>query len=117
MNSQHTSASTKGSHHWRWQRVSAVALIPLTLWFMFSIVAHVGDDYATVVGWISQPYVAVLLVLYLGFMFFHGQLGMQEIIEDYVHDRKRKSICLWMLKLVLLVFALAGFAAIFCLVM
>ena len=112
MTSPHSSSATKGSHHWWWQRVSALALIPLTLWFMFSIVNHVGDDHVTVVGWIAQPYVAILLVLYIGFMLFHGQLGMQEIIADYVHERKLKCICLFALKAVMIVFALAGLFAI-----
>lgn len=107
MSSQHASG-TKGSRHWWWQRVSAVALIPLTLWFMFAVVDHIGDDYATVVGWIGQPYVAILLVLYLGFMLFHGQLGVREIIEDYVHDHKLKSISLLVIKVILIVSALAG---------
>ncbi len=108
MISPHSSSATKGSHHWWWQRVSALALIPLTLWFMFSIVNHVGDDWATVVGWVAQPYVAVLLILYIGFMLFHGQLGVREIIEDYVHDQKLKCICLLGTKVVMIVFALAG---------
>lgn len=103
----------KGSGHWRWQRISALGLIPLTLWFMFAIVAHIGDDYATVVDWIAQPYVSVLLIAYIGFMFFHGQLGMQEIIEDYIHNPILKNICLWVTKAVLIVSALAGFYAIF----
>ena len=112
MSNYHPASHGKGSHHWRWQRISAIGLIPLTLWFMFAMVDHIGDDYATVAGWIAQPYVAVLLVLYIGFMFFHGQLGMQEIIEDYIHDQKLKSICLFMTRAVLIASALAGLYAI-----
>lgn len=111
--SEHDSVSHgKGSHHWRWQRLSAIGLIPLTLWFMFSIVNHIGDDYITVVVWISQPYVAVLLILYVSFMFFHGNLGMQEIIEDYIHNPKLKATCLFVIKAVLTISALAGLYAI-----
>ncbi len=105
-------ASGEGSHHWWLQRMTALALIPLAVWFMFSIVGHMGEDLETVRTWIAQPHVAVLLVLYLGFMFYHGQLGMQVIIEDYVHRSGLRLCCLLVTKAVLLVSGLAGIFAI-----
>ena len=112
MSSHHPISHGKGSQHWRWQRISAIGLIPLTLWFMFAIVGHIGDDHATVAGWIAQPYVAVSLVLYIGFMFFHGQLGLQEIIADYIHDQRLKSIGLFATRAALMASALVGLYAI-----
>jgi succinate dehydrogenase / fumarate reductase membrane anchor subunit len=108
MNNQYDSGHGKGSHHWRWQRITAIGLIPFTLWFLFSIVQHIGDDHAAVSNWVAQPYVAVLLVLYLILMFFHGQLGIQEIIEDYVHHAKLKKFCSMITKLGLLAAAIAA---------
>jgi len=78
-----------GTHHWIVQRISAVALIPLTLWFMASLVCLGGASHAEVVAWISQPVSAVLLVLLLAATFYHSQLGLQVVIEDYVHGASK----------------------------
>ncbi|HEY8352235.1 MAG TPA: succinate dehydrogenase, hydrophobic membrane anchor protein [Sphingomonadales bacterium] len=74
-----------GSHHWWVQRVTAVALIPLTLWFVASIAAMTGADYETVRAWIANPVVAVLLLLTIVATFYHLKLGIQVVLEDYVH--------------------------------
>lgn len=74
-----------GSHHWWLQRVTAVALIPLTLWFVASIAAMTGADYEVVRAWIANPVVAVLLVLMILATFYHLKLGVQVVLEDYVH--------------------------------
>ena len=102
-------ASGEGSHHWWLQRVSAIALVPLSLWFVFSVINHVDDDYSAVTAWISQPSVALMLILYFGFMFFHAQLGIQVVIEDYVHSEPLKLISLLVVKAIAIV---AGLAAI-----
>ena len=105
-----TGASGEGTHHWWLQRMSALALIPLSLWFLFSVIGHIGDDYQTVMKWISHPGIAVPLILYLGFMFFHAQLGLQVIVEDYCHDQATKLCILVLTKAVFLV---AGVASVF----
>jgi len=87
-------ASGEGSHHWWAQRISALALIPLTLWFVFSVIHHMENTHAAVLSWFEQPAVAVLTVLYLCFMFFHARLGLQVVIEDYVHREGMKVVCL-----------------------
>lgn len=74
-----------GTHHFWVQRVSAVALVPLSLWFVGSIVAHVGADYASVTAWLSSPVVAVLMIVYLAAIYYHSQLGLQVVAEDYIH--------------------------------
>lgn len=78
------SAKEGVQHFWR-QRVTAVALIPLLIWFMSSIVAHVGADYAEIQAYLAQPLTAVLMLLFLGAGFYHMRLGIQVIIEDYIH--------------------------------
>jgi succinate dehydrogenase / fumarate reductase, membrane anchor subunit len=74
-----------GVGHWWAQRLTALALVPLTLWFVVSIVGLVGADPATVAEWIAQPVPAVMLVLLIVATFHHAQLGLQVVIEDYVH--------------------------------
>jgi len=103
-------ASGEGSRHWWAQRVSAMALVPLSLWFVFSITGHISDSHEAVVAWISEPVVSIMLLLYLGFMFFHAQLGLQVVVEDYVHSEPLKLALLLVLKAIVLV---AGLASIF----
>lgn len=103
-------ASGEGSHHWWLQRMSALALIPLSFWFVFSMINHIGDSHESAIAWVSQPWVALLLVLYLLFLFFHAQLGMQVVIEDYVHSQTAKFIALMVVKGLTVV---AGLAAVF----
>ncbi len=74
----------QGSRHWKWQRITALALAPLTLWFVFAIVDRVTDSHHAVQAWIAQPAVAIALLAYLPCMFMHAQLGLQVVFEDYV---------------------------------
>ncbi|HSR71785.1 MAG TPA: succinate dehydrogenase, hydrophobic membrane anchor protein [Kiloniellales bacterium] len=75
----------EGTAHWWAQCMTSLALVPLTLWFIVSLVALTGADHATVVEWIGSPLVAGLLILLIVTTFYHGALGLQIIIEDYVH--------------------------------
>lgn len=79
-------ASRTGVHHWWAQRASALALIPLTLWFVASVIAHASTDYATTTSWIRSFPVATLLILLQAMLFYHMALGLQVIVEDYVHS-------------------------------
>jgi succinate dehydrogenase / fumarate reductase membrane anchor subunit len=74
-----------GVGHWWAQRLTALALVPLILWFVASIASLAGADHATVADWIAQPIPAMLLVLLVVATFHHAQLGLQVVIEDYVH--------------------------------
>jgi len=78
-------SAKEGVHHWRLQRLTAIALIPLTLWFVVSLLAKVHADHATVVAWVSVPYVTVLLLALSIALFWHLMLGVQVVIEDYIH--------------------------------
>ncbi len=104
-------SSTTGSGHWKWQRVTAVLLVPLTLWFMFSVVRYTDSGFEETVAWISRPWVALPLLLYLVTMFWHAWLGVQVVIEDYIHSPGLNRVSLLMSKGILLLSALvSGFA-------
>jgi succinate dehydrogenase / fumarate reductase membrane anchor subunit len=75
-----------GAEHWWMQRVSAVALVPLSLWFVASLIGHTGSDYATFIVWLRTPLISILMVLLLIALFYHTALGLQVVIEDYVHS-------------------------------
>jgi succinate dehydrogenase / fumarate reductase, membrane anchor subunit len=79
-------SAKEGVGPWCAERVSAVALIPLTLWFTSSIIAHTGSDYVTVIVWLRTPLAAILMILLLIPLFYHTALGLQVVIEDYVHS-------------------------------
>lgn len=79
-------SARSGVEHWWTQRVTAVALVPLTVWLTASIVAHAGDDHATLLAWLGSPVQTVLIVLLLIALFWHMALGLQVVIEDYVHS-------------------------------
>jgi succinate dehydrogenase / fumarate reductase membrane anchor subunit len=74
-----------GTHHFVVQRITAIALVFLSLYVIALVVMLVGHDYAYVRATVASPINAVLLIAFLIAMFWHGQLGMQVIIEDYVH--------------------------------
>ena len=79
-------SAKEGVGPWWAERVSAVALVPLTLWFVASIIAHTGSDYATFIVWLRTPLTAILMILLLIALFYHTALGLQVVIEDYVHS-------------------------------
>ena len=76
-----------GTDHWWAQRLTALALVPLTIWFVVSMILVTGADYAAAVDFISSPSNAVLLILLIVATFHHGQLGLQVVIEDYIHTK------------------------------
>ncbi|MBT8115948.1 MAG: succinate dehydrogenase, hydrophobic membrane anchor protein [Arenicella sp.] len=74
-----------GFSHWWWQRVTAIALIPLTLWFAFSVIGLIGADHARVMAWLGSPINATIVLLFVLTALYHGQTGVQVVIEDYIH--------------------------------
>lgn len=79
-----------GANHWWLQRVTAVALVPLTIWFIFSVVRLIGADHQTATDWLVRPLNAVLMLLLIVSIFHHMQLGLQVVIEDYIHNERGK---------------------------
>lgn len=96
-----------GSGHWLRQRYTAVGNLLLVLWMLFSLVALPGLDYDSVTTWISNPMVAVPLMLMLVSIFLHLRLGMQVMLEDYIHDDGLKFLSMLLLNF----YALGGAAA------
>jgi succinate dehydrogenase / fumarate reductase membrane anchor subunit len=76
-----------GSDHWWLQRLTAVALVPLTFWLAAATVSLVDADHATFTAWISTPGRAVMVLLFVFAAFYHLKLGLQVVIEDYVRPR------------------------------
>jgi succinate dehydrogenase / fumarate reductase membrane anchor subunit len=85
-----------GVKQWWVERVTAVALVPLTVWFAASIVVHTGNDYATLIAWLRTPVATILMVLLLIALFYHMALGLQVVIEDYIHSGMKIPVLLGM---------------------
>ena len=105
-------SAKEGLDHWWAQRITAVALVPLSLWFISAIVGLVGADLETVQNWMSLPLPAILLILLLIAAFYHLSLGLQVVIEDYVHTDFAKLGLVVVLRLLCFGIAVAGIFAV-----
>src|SRR5579859_707216 len=88
-----------GLHHWLQQRLTAVALIPLSIWFIVSVIGLAGSHYEHFQAWLAVPGNTALMLLLLFCVFHHAQLGIQVVIEDYLHDRGAKIAALILVKM------------------
>jgi len=101
-------AAKDGTGHWWAQRLSALAMVPLVIWFAVSVVAMAGADYVTVRAWVASPIVGGLLILLVIATFYHAHLGLQVVIEDYVHHEAAKLAALIAVKGLAVILALSG---------
>ena len=97
-----------GTHHWWAQRLTAVALVPLTIWFAVSVAGMTGGNYAEAVAWVGSPVNTVLLLLLIAATFHHVQLGIQVVLEDYVHAEGSKIAALMFVKFACVILAVAS---------
>jgi len=96
-------SAKSGVHHWWLQRLTSIALVPLTIWFAVSLLCLPGFDHLTVTAWMNQGMTALLLILLLLTGTWHSRLGLQVVIEDYVHAAGARTVLL----------VLCGFAHVF----
>jgi len=80
----------RGTEHWYWERLTALALVPLTIWFIVQLLSGVAADYDTMAGWLTVPGNMVLMVLLAFFYFWHAWIAVGVVIEDYVHHDATK---------------------------
>ena len=105
-------SAKEGIAHWWAQRLTAAALIPLTVWFVASLVSLAGASHAAVVDWVASPLPALLLVLLIVATFHHAQLGLQVVIEDYVHGEGTRLALILLIKGAAVVLGLAAIFAV-----
>lgn len=105
-------SAKEGVQHFWVQRVSAVALVPLSLWFVFSVAQLPVASYGAVKHWVSAPSVTVMLALFIPTLFYHSMLGIQVVVEDYISGEGTKIATLLVLKFAHAVGAAAGVFAV-----
>ena len=96
-----------GSHHWWAQRLTAIALVPLTLWFIYAALGMIGSSRADVADWLSSPLTMTLMLALVIGTFHHLQLGLQIVIEDYVHKEATRLTAVLAMKAACILLALA----------
>jgi len=105
-------SAKSGVHHWRLQRLTAVALVPLTLWFVVALIRVAPLEHAAAAAWVAAPVNATLLGAFVLALFWHAQLGVQVVIEDYVHGPALKIAALVLVRLASALLGLAALVAI-----
>ena len=104
-------SAKEGVHHWWAQRVSAIALIPLSLWFAAEIVFLTDVDRATAIQWLGSPVTLGLMSLFLIALIYHAVLGLQVVIEDYIHSHAAKITLLLLIQFAGIALVAAGIIA------
>ncbi len=94
-------SAKEGVGHWWAQRVTAIALVPLSIWFVVAMISLIGADLASFEEWIGMFGNALLMILTVLVLFYHAHLGMQVVIEDYVHGEAPRVATLLIVKFVL----------------
>jgi succinate dehydrogenase / fumarate reductase membrane anchor subunit len=101
-------SAKEGMHHWWAQRLTALALIPLTVWFVMSLIGLIGAGYQEFVQWLENPVNATAMILFLAVAFHHAQLGVRVVLEDYVGSHALRTTGVIVTKF--LCFGLAAFS-------
>ena len=107
-----TGSARSGSAHWWSQRVTAVALIPLTLWFLFSLLLLPDLEYLTVRAWLATPVSGLLSTLLIALLAWHAELGTSAVVDDYVHSAGMRVLTLLTLRFAYVLTAGAGVFAV-----
>ncbi len=102
-----------GTHHWWLQRVTAIALVPLVVWFIISMLRVAPEGQAAVRAWIASPITMTMLILFIAVGLWHAALGLQVVIEDYVHTKGWRIGLDLAVKFIAAALIVAGIVAIF----
>jgi succinate dehydrogenase / fumarate reductase, membrane anchor subunit len=102
-----------GTSHWWMQRVSAVALVPLSFWAIIFLDLSLNAPYQQTVEWLASPINTVCIVAWVLAVFYHASLGLQVVIEDYIAAEGIKIVAVWAVNLSFLMLALAALMAVF----
>ena len=103
-------AATKkwGKLHGRLQRLTAIMLVPLSLWFIASMACMTSINYSAITIWMATPVTSILFILFVITLFFHAQLGLQIVIEDYIRSRWQKIANIILIRLIAFIAALSS---------
>lgn len=102
-----------GTGHWWMQRITAVALLPLTFWMLIFLDLSLHAPYQEMAVWLAAPLNSVCVIAWIIAVFYHAALGIQVVLEDYVAPESWKIVCVWSVNLLLFLLGLDGVIAVF----
>jgi len=105
-------SAKEGVEHWWMQRITAIALVPLTVWFVIAVIGLTGADRAALVEWMHHPLPAVLMILVIVATFYHAALGLQVVIEDYLDNETLRLGMMIVMRLAAVALAALGIFAV-----
>lgn len=106
-------SAKSGTSHWWMQRVTSVALIPLSFWLIIFLDLSLNAPYQKTVEWLASPLNTVCITAWVLAVFYHATLGLQVVIEDYIAAEGAKIVVVWTVNLSFLLLALAALIAVF----
>ena len=106
-------SASEAVHHWWAQRLTAVVLIPLSLWFVYSLTTMYSANYETVTLWLNNATNSLLMLFFILSLYYHSVLGLQVVIEDYVESEWQRKSLLLLIKIIFSIAALSAVIAIF----
>ena len=98
--------------HWKLQRISAILIIPLIFWFLYSALTTMSKNYSETIEWVSNPIHSSLLIILLAGIFYHSAMGLQVVIEDYISNIKLRTIFLNISRSALLALAIISISSV-----
>ncbi len=104
--------SNHGTSHFWVQRLTAVALVPLTIWFCFSMASLPQMSHANLSAWMNSPFNATLMILVIGVGLYHGKLGLQVIAEDYIANTSKRVITNGVITMISVLFGVIGIVSV-----
>jgi succinate dehydrogenase / fumarate reductase membrane anchor subunit len=106
-------SAKSGTHHWWMQRVTAVALIPLSFWLVNFLNLSFTATFSHIVVWLASPINSIAMIIWILMVFYHSALGLQVVIEDYVAATGAKIVMIWVVNLTMLLLAVAALLGVF----
>jgi len=94
-------SAKEGVGHWWWQRMTAIAMVPLGIWFVLSLISLVGTEYEAATAWLQSPLNAALFLFFVLAVYWHAALGLQVVVEDYIHTEWLKMTLLISIKMLI----------------
>ena len=105
-------SAKEGVEHWWMQRLTAIVMVPLAIWFAIAAIGLIGADRAAMIAWMHNPMAAMLMILAIIAMLYHLALGLQAVIEDYIHSEGWKIGVLIVVRVWCFLLALRGILAV-----
>ncbi|MGI9229697.1 MAG: succinate dehydrogenase, hydrophobic membrane anchor protein [Gammaproteobacteria bacterium] len=102
----------QSTRHWWHQRLTAIALAPLSVWFIYALTTLPSIEYESARDWVAAPLTTVLLIIFIPCLFHHAQSGMQVVLEDYVNSDSQRAVMITLVKLTAVVAAAISIVAI-----